>query len=131
VSEARADGVCRGAPALDPRSEPQASEAAGWRDVPAALPPPGRMVGFEAGGLRLVLCNAGGSPYVLEDRCPHAFAYLSEGRLDGFMLECPLHGGKLDVRDGSPVALPIRKPARSFAVRHASDRVQVELPVDI
>jgi nitrite reductase/ring-hydroxylating ferredoxin subunit len=86
------------------------------------------MAAFEAGGERLVLCNAGGTPYVVQDRCPHAFAYLSEGRLDGHVLECPLHGGKLDVRDGSPAAPPIRKPARSFAVRQQGDHIQVEIP---
>jgi len=86
------------------------------------------MTAFEASGLRLVLCNAGGTPYVLEDRCPHAFAYLCEGRLDGFVLECPLHGGKLDVRDGSPAAPPIRKPARIFAVRQQGEHIQVEIP---
>jgi nitrite reductase/ring-hydroxylating ferredoxin subunit len=85
------------------------------------------MISFEASGLRLVLCNAGGTPYVLEDRCPHAFAYLSEGRLDGFVLECPLHGGKLDVRDGSPAAPPIRKPVRSFAVRRTDEQLQIEM----
>jgi nitrite reductase/ring-hydroxylating ferredoxin subunit len=100
---------------------------ASWLDVPVALPSPGRMTVFEAAGQRLVLCNAGGTPYVLQDRCPHAFACLSEGRLDGFMLECPLHGGKLDVRDGSPAAPPIRKPVRSFAVRRAGEQLQVEL----
>jgi nitrite reductase/ring-hydroxylating ferredoxin subunit len=99
-----------------------------WQAVPVALPPPGGMTAFESGGLRLVLCNAGGTPYVVQDRCPHAFAYLSEGRLDGYTLECPLHGGKLDVRDGSPVAPPIRKPVQNFAVRQVEGAVQIEVP---
>jgi naphthalene 1,2-dioxygenase ferredoxin component len=98
-----------------------------WLTVPVALPPPGRMAPFEASGQRLVLCNAGGAPYVVADRCPHAFVYLSEGRLEGHVLECPLHGGKLDVRDGSPVAAPIRKPVRTFAVRRDGARLEVEL----
>jgi nitrite reductase/ring-hydroxylating ferredoxin subunit len=119
--------VCRGASALVPRSEPQASEGAGWHEIPVSLPAPGRMVVFEAGGERLVLCNADGVPYVVQDRCPHAFAYLSEGRLEGHVLECPLHGGKLDVRDGAPVAPPIRKPVRTFAVRQQGEQVQVEI----
>ena len=99
-----------------------------WIAIEEPLPPPGQMAAFEAGGTRLVLCNAGGTPYVFEDRCPHAFAYLSEGRLEGHVLECPLHGGKLDVRDGAPVAPPIRKRARTFAVRRAGEHIQVELP---
>jgi nitrite reductase/ring-hydroxylating ferredoxin subunit len=102
-----------------------------WQEVNVPLPPPGRMAVFEAAGLRLVLCNAGGAPYVVQDRCPHAFAYLSEGRLEGHVLECPLHGGKLDVRDGSPLAAPIRKPVRAFAVRRAGEQLQVEMTTNL
>jgi nitrite reductase/ring-hydroxylating ferredoxin subunit len=99
-----------------------------WREVGVPLPAPGGMAVFESGGLRLVLCNANGAPYVVQDRCPHAFAYLSDGRLEGFVLECPLHGGKLDVRDGRPMAAPVRKPVRSFAVRQTGATLQVEIP---
>jgi nitrite reductase/ring-hydroxylating ferredoxin subunit len=105
----------------------EASVASAWLDLHVPLPPPGGMTVFEAGGLRLVLCNAGGAPYVLQDRCPHAFVYLSGGRLEGAVLECPLHGGKLDVRDGRPVAGPIRKPVRTFAVRQSGARLQVAI----
>jgi nitrite reductase/ring-hydroxylating ferredoxin subunit len=100
-----------------------------WCDVPVSLPPPGGMAAFELGGLELVLCNAAGTPCVVEDRCPHAEVALSEGRLEGFVLECPLHGGKLDVRDGRPAAPPIRRAARTFAVRTENGSVQVDLSV--
>jgi nitrite reductase/ring-hydroxylating ferredoxin subunit len=96
--------------------------------VPVTLPAAGAMACFEAAGLRLVLCNAAGAAYVVEDRCPHAFVQLSGGRLEGAVLECPLHGGKLDVRDGRPVAAPIRRPVRTFAVRRSGARLQVEIP---
>jgi len=100
---------------------------ADWADIPVALPPPGGMAAFELAGLELVLCNAGGAACVIEDRCPHAEVALSEGRLEGHVLECPMHGGKLDVRDGRPAAPPIRRPVRTFAVRQAGDRLQVEV----
>jgi nitrite reductase/ring-hydroxylating ferredoxin subunit len=98
-----------------------------WLDVPVPLPPPGGMAAFELDGLELVLCNAAGAPCVIEDRCPHAEVALSEGRLEGFVLECPLHGGKLDVRDGGPAAAPIRRPVRTFAVRTAGGSIQVQI----
>jgi nitrite reductase/ring-hydroxylating ferredoxin subunit len=101
-----------------------------WREIPVALPPPGGMAAFELDGLELVLCNAGGAACVIEDRCPHAEAALSEGRLEGFVLECPLHGGKLDVRDGRPAAAPIRRPVRTFAVRTSGAQLQVEVSPD-
>ena len=101
--------------------------AGAWCEVGVAPPAPGALAAFEAGGLRLVLCHVGGALHAIEDRCPHAFARLSEGRLEGFALECPLHGGKLDVRDGRPLAAPIRKPVRTFALRQTGAALQVAL----
>ena len=91
--------------------------------------------GFPGSGLRalavegreLLLCRAEGGWYVLENRCPHAGVPLSGGRLDGCLLECPFHGGKLDVRDGSPQAPPIRRRATTFDVRAVPDGVEIEL----
>jgi 3-phenylpropionate/trans-cinnamate dioxygenase ferredoxin subunit len=98
-----------------------------WAEIPVSLPPPGGMAAFELDGLELVLCNAAGTPCVIEDRCPHAEVALSEGRLEGFVLECPLHGGKLDGRVGRPAAAPIRRPVRTFPVRAANGRIEVDL----
>ena len=99
-----------------------------WLQVPVELPDEGRTAAFEARDRHLLLCNVGGSGFVLANRCPHAKAALSGGRLSGFVLECPLHGGKLDVRDGSPVAKPIRKAACTFAVRDGVNGLEVALP---
>lgn len=98
-----------------------------WLPIPVPLPTPGMLRPFDVAGRRLVLCNAGGTPYVLEDSCPHTGVALSPGRLSGCVLECPFHGGKLDVRDGTPVAPPIRRRARTFPVRIAGDRLEVDL----
>lgn len=98
-----------------------------WVAAPVPCPPPGTIYAFELGGERLIVCNAEGVPWVLEDRCPHAGVALSPGRLRGCVLECPFHGGKLDVRDGSPAAPPIRRAARTFAARVVGDRLEVRL----
>ncbi|MCH9834073.1 MAG: Rieske 2Fe-2S domain-containing protein [Ilumatobacter sp.] len=49
----------------------------------------------------IVVCRSGGALYALTDNCSHADTPLSEGRLRGFGLTCPLHGASFDVRDGS------------------------------
>ena len=49
----------------------------------------------------IVVCRAAGGLYALDDKCSHADTPLSEGRLRGFGLTCPLHGASFDVRDGS------------------------------
>lgn len=89
-----------------------------------------RLVGLELRGRRLVVCRAGGRLYALEDRCPHAFHPLSEGALRGYALECPFHGGTLDVRDGRPLSLPIRRAAATYAVRDAGDTLEIGLPAE-
>ncbi len=107
----------------------RAEEAAlAWHPVPVPVPAEGRTCGFELAGYRLVLCNALGSPYVLHDECPHMRVPLSGGRLQGTVLECPRHGGKVDVRDGAAVERPIRRSATCFAVREGAAGLEVGLP---
>lgn len=88
---------------------------------------PGELRAVRAGDVALVVCNVAGDWYALEDRCPHTQVKLSGGRLEGCLLECPLHGGKLDVRDGSPQRPPIRRPAASFPVRRVAGGIEIEL----
>ena len=72
---------------------------------------------------RMLVCRAGGALYALDDRCPHVWRLARRaGGCAGFALECPLHGGRLDVRDGRPVELPIRRAAACFAVREVRER---------
>jgi nitrite reductase/ring-hydroxylating ferredoxin subunit len=96
--------------------------------VPVTLPEPGRTAAFRIGERDLLLCNVGGEPFVVDDRCPHARTPLAGGRLRGFVLECPLHGGKIDVRDGSPAAPPVRRPVASWPARRNGERLEVALP---
>lgn len=49
----------------------------------------------------IVVCRVAGQLYALTDNCSHADTPLSEGRLRGYGLTCPLHGASFDVRDGS------------------------------
>lgn len=55
----------------------------------------------DAGDYGLVVCRVNGQLYALEDNCSHADTPLSEGRLRGHNLTCPLHGTSFDVRTGA------------------------------
>jgi nitrite reductase/ring-hydroxylating ferredoxin subunit len=98
-----------------------------WIAVDVAGLAPGEMRTIEIDGRSVLVCNAEGAFYALENRCPHAEIPLATGRLRGSVLECPLHGGKLDVRDGRPCAQPIRKPAATYAVRGNGNRNSIEI----
>jgi nitrite reductase/ring-hydroxylating ferredoxin subunit len=88
---------------------------------------PGSMRAVEAGGLSVLVGNADGEWFAIENRCPHVGIPLDGGCLDGRVLECPLHGGKLDVRTGAGVAPPIRRPVRTFPVRVVEGGIAIEL----
>lgn len=55
----------------------------------------------EFGTHGIVLCRVAGQLHAVADNCSHRDAQLSEGRLRGPLLTCPLHGAQFDVRDGS------------------------------
>ncbi len=99
-----------------------------WTPIPVPLPAVGRTIGFEVAGRKLLLCNADGTPFVVDNECPHVRVPLEGGVLRGTILQCPLHGGQLDVRDGSPAGKPIRTRVACYATRVVEGRLEVAGP---
>ncbi len=52
----------------------------------------------------------------VEDLCTHAAIPLSEGSLEGCVVECSVHGARFDVSDGSVVRRPALRPLCTFPV---------------
>ncbi len=78
-------------------------------------PGTGRLV--EVAGRFIALFNCAGTFYAVDDACTHAEASLSEGFLEGAVIECPLHGGRFDLRTGAAVWSPAFVPVATYAVR--------------
>jgi nitrite reductase/ring-hydroxylating ferredoxin subunit len=89
--------------------------------------PPGQTRAVEALGAQILVCNAEGRFFAIENRCPHAMVRLDTAVLRGCILECAVHGGRLDVRDGSPHGRPIRRPATTYPVRECGNRIEITL----
>lgn len=89
--------------------------------------PQGSARAFDADGVRVVLCRVGDRVYALEDSCSHDDAPLGGGRLDGHAIECPRHGARFDVRDGSVLRMPAAAPVRTFRVAVEGGEVYVEV----
>ncbi len=74
--------------------------------LPVAALPPGSMVRVTRGDLDLLLAHVPEGILATEDRCPHMSAPLSIGRLEGCLVDCPLHNGRFDLLTGETVQLP-------------------------
>lgn len=71
--------------------------------------------------------NADGELFAIDDTCSHQDASLSEGWLEGCLVECPLHAASFDLRTGRPVCLPARRPVRTHQVYVEDGVVHVRL----
>jgi nitrite reductase/ring-hydroxylating ferredoxin subunit len=88
----------------------------------------GQMSAHEIGDILLALYNVDGTVYATDNICSHAFALLSDGWLDGNIIECPLHGGQFDVCTGKAVCSPAEADIRTYPVRVAEGKIEVLLP---
>ena len=85
--------------------------------------PPGTMKWVAVDGVRWVLAHVEGAFYAIRDVCGHRNAPLSRGRLDGHLIECPLHFALFDVRTGKLVDGPVSADVPTREVRVESGTV--------
>jgi nitrite reductase/ring-hydroxylating ferredoxin subunit len=76
-------------------------------------------------GRDLLLCNAGGTFYAIDDRCPHAGASFEGGRIRGKLIACPLHGARFDLSNGKCLG-GAYKPVSCFSVKLEDGQVSVD-----
>ena len=77
-------------------------------------------------GAEILLCNAGGTIYAIEDVCTHDGGPLEQGTLEGECIVCPRHGATFDVKTGDVVTLPAVVPLLTFDVTVEGDDIYVE-----
>ena len=81
----------------------------------------------EIGRDGIVVCRVDGRLFALDDNCSHADTPLSEGRLRGYSITCPLHGAAFDVRDGSHSGPPAWEGVAAHEVVETTDGASVVL----
>ena len=88
---------------------------------------PGTVKQYRVEDRPVALCNVDGEFHAFEGVCAHAFAYLSEGGMEGDRIKCPLHGALFDVRTGRPKSLPAVKPVPKHEVKVEDGNVYVAM----
>ncbi len=78
--------------------------------------PVGTVHQVEIDGLEIALVNSEEGFFAVNDVCTHAEVSLSDGFLNGCLLECPMHGAEFDVRTGEAKSLPATKSLEVYKV---------------
>jgi nitrite reductase/ring-hydroxylating ferredoxin subunit len=87
----------------------------------------GGLLGRVIRGVPLAVYEVSGAWFVTSSVCTHGEANLSDGYLEGFVIECPIHQGQFDVRTGEAIRPPCTEPLRTFAIRREGEDLLVSL----
>ena len=87
----------------------------------------GAALRVEAGPLVLAVFNVDGAFYVTDDACTHGPGQLSEGFVEGDVVECNFHGGQFNIRTGEVVGPPCMVPVKIYQTIVVDGTVFIEI----
>jgi naphthalene 1,2-dioxygenase system ferredoxin subunit len=87
----------------------------------------GEVIGVEISGHSIALYDVDGQVFATDNICTHAYARLSDGWLDGELIECPLHAARFDVRTGKVLDPPATEDLRTYPTRVVDNEIEVKL----
>jgi len=93
-----------------------------------------------AEGHEILLARVGDKYYAADNQCPHMKGDLSQGKLEGTIVTCPVHGSQFYISDGQVVrwlrgglmsklggALKMSKALRVYDVKIEDKKVMIEI----
>jgi len=83
--------------------------------------------GIEVEGRPIGLYSLDDRVYALADICPHAYALLSSGFVEGDEVECPLHFARFNIVTGRCTAGPAEDDVPSIPVDMRGDEVFLDV----
>ena len=74
-----------------------------------------------------VFRTAGDEFYASDGLCTHEQVHLADGLVIDYIIECPKHQGRFDIRDGKAKSAPVCVDLRTHLVKVEADRVFIGL----
>ena len=107
-------------------TEPDAT--APWTDLAAAdVLAPDDVVALNGPQGEIALYCVAGEVFATDNTCSHGQARLCEGFLLDHEIECPLHQGRFDVRNGLATCAPAAAAIRCYPVKIEAGRIWLQL----
>ena len=79
----------------------------------------------EVNGISIGIYQIGEEYHAIEDVCPHAFAILTEGFIEGCEVECPLHEATFNITNGKLLSGPADRDLQTFPVKTEGGQILV------
>ena len=99
-----------------------------WIDVTATEDiPEDDVIGIDIAGKSIALYRVEGEVFATDNLCTHGNARLCDGFLEGHEIECPLHQGKFDIRNGKAMCAPLTEDVKTYPIKIEGDRVFVAI----
>jgi nitrite reductase/ring-hydroxylating ferredoxin subunit len=87
----------------------------------------GSVIKVDIQDLELAVFNVGGEFYVTDDHCTHGPGSLSEGLVEGDIVECNFHQGQFNIRTGEVVLPPCTVAVKTYRTFVRDGKVIIEL----
>jgi nitrite reductase/ring-hydroxylating ferredoxin subunit len=87
----------------------------------------GTALKVETAGLAVAVFNLDGEFYVTDDNCTHGPGSLSEGYIDGDVIECNFHNGQFNIKTGEVVSPPCMVPVKTYPAMVEGGMVFIEV----
>jgi nitrite reductase/ring-hydroxylating ferredoxin subunit len=88
----------------------------------------GEALKVEKDDLVLAVFNVDGEYYVTDDACTHGPGSLSEGYIEGDVVECNFHNGGFNIRTGEVAMPPCMIPVKTYKTVVEDGTVFIEMP---
>ena len=99
-----------------------------WTEVDTSALEDNKPTATLAGDTPVLLVRHRGHVHAMHDRCSHRGCLLSDGELDGEVIECQCHGSRFRLGDGGVERGPATVPQPVYEVREAGGRTEIRLP---
>jgi glycine betaine catabolism B len=85
-----------------------------------------QMMAVEVNDKKICLANVNGKYYAIGNVCTHMGGPLAEGKLEEYIVQCPWHGSRFDIRCGKVVRPPAMKPEPTYEVKVENNDILIK-----
>ena len=90
----------------------------------------GRSIQIDVNGNPVCVTRVGEEVFATSNICSHAYAELSDGEVEGYVIECWLHGANFDLRTGEALTLPAIEPIETYQVDRDGNKLTISRKIE-